>query len=860
MQRIRSSLFDTGPKAIVITGTPGVGKSRLLQEIWGTGDAAWHTEFVGGSRGLSQVPFGVMARLLRATEGIGDSTSLMAALHREVMARAGDRRVVLLVDDGHEIDEQSAGLIVQLTTHGAKAVIAARPGALPKGLGVIRDQTTTDSLRLDPLTKEETSDLAASLLGSVLDAELSARLWELTLGNPLYLVVLVREAFESGAIKSINGRWVLHRDPAPARLQDLLARRFEDLGSGERHVLEVLAVGRPMSASHLSSLARGRSIDQLVEEQLVTRHPSGGDEVLDMAHPLLADAVDATLSPSRRRKLRDEITGVVRSDPSLDGSMLIRAASWQLELGDELDTELVLAAALEAFQRTDFVLATELAHQVHQRLGDIESGLTLARSLTYMGRPGDALRILDELSPDSEEQYASLALTRAHTTSFGLGQPDRGAEILRVAGERLPGSIRWRLDAERAIYAAFAGNFGETFKAATDAIVNPNASAAGLLTAHVNLSLALAMTARLDEFQAIANRGRELSAGQEGSLPLAADQIGLAEASALTTAGLLAEAEKRCLVGMGNDSETNPMGHLWESWLGIVVGFQGRMNEAITYLASARRGFEIVDPFRLKPQSTGLWALHLLQTGQTDATLESEIGKARVEAAGETRLAVWIERAAAWLDYRIDRDAAYLRALENGTTAIERDHVAWGTWALHDVVRWGRPGVVADVMFDAVNSTSGASILEVMSDHARSLVGEDPLALMTVVDRFTEFGSHLLAAEAAAQAAELMTQRSDTLSAARADMIASLLTTRCTGARTPAMKRIRSDLTTRHREIATDAISGHTSRSISERRFISVRTVDNHLGRVYRHFGVSGRDELIHIFGRYTDDSQPTTE
>lgn len=51
-------------------------------------------------------------------------------------------------------------------------------------------------------------------------------------------------------------------------------------------------------------------------------------------------------------------------------------------------------------------------------------------------------------------------------------------------------------------------------------------------------------------------------------------------------------------------------------------------------------------------------------------------------------------------------------------------------------------------------------------------------------------------------------------------------------------------LTAREREIATLASSGITSRDIAQSLHLSVRTVDTHLGRIYRKLKVSGRVAL----------------
>jgi DNA-binding CsgD family transcriptional regulator len=57
-------------------------------------------------------------------------------------------------------------------------------------------------------------------------------------------------------------------------------------------------------------------------------------------------------------------------------------------------------------------------------------------------------------------------------------------------------------------------------------------------------------------------------------------------------------------------------------------------------------------------------------------------------------------------------------------------------------------------------------------------------------------------------------------------------------------------LTDREREIAVLAAAGQSSRTIAETLFLSVRTIDNHLGRIYDKLGVSNRAELASALDR----------
>ncbi|HMQ26429.1 MAG TPA: helix-turn-helix transcriptional regulator, partial [Acidimicrobiales bacterium] len=77
------------------------------------------------------------------------------------------------------------------------------------------------------------------------------------------------------------------------------------------------------------------------------------------------------------------------------------------------------------------------------------------------------------------------------------------------------------------------------------------------------------------------------------------------------------------------------------------------------------------------------------------------------------------------------------------------------------------------------------------------------------------------------------------------------LAARCAGVMTPGL--VHTDaivpLTKREREIALLGAEGLSSRQIAERLVVSIRTVDNHLARVYDKLGVSGRAELADALG-----------
>ena len=107
-------------------------------------------------------------------------------------------------------------------------------------------------------------------------------------------------------------------------------------------------------------------------------------------------------------------------------------------------------------------------------------------------------------------------------------------------------------------------------------------------------------------------------------------------------------------------------------------------------------------------------------------------------------------------------------------------------------------------------------------------------------------GAHLLAAEAAADAAVMWRGEGDRRRATGANQRAAALGARCEGAMTPALRAmdVRAELTPAERETALLAATGRSSKDIAADLVLSVRTVENRLQRVYEKLGVSSRAEL----------------
>jgi DNA-binding CsgD family transcriptional regulator len=113
-------------------------------------------------------------------------------------------------------------------------------------------------------------------------------------------------------------------------------------------------------------------------------------------------------------------------------------------------------------------------------------------------------------------------------------------------------------------------------------------------------------------------------------------------------------------------------------------------------------------------------------------------------------------------------------------------------------------------------------------------------------DDFEGLGAMLLAAEAAADAAQAFRRTGDQRAATAASRRASDLVALCEGAATPGLIQAHSivPLSRREREIALLAAEGLSSKDIADRLYLSVRTVNNHLQNIYSKLGVSSRVDM----------------
>jgi DNA-binding NarL/FixJ family response regulator len=168
--------------------------------------------------------------------------------------------------------------------------------------------------------------------------------------------------------------------------------------------------------------------------------------------------------------------------------------------------------------------------------------------------------------------------------------------------------------------------------------------------------------------------------------------------------------------------------------------------------------------------------------------------------------------------------------------------------AYHECVRFGGAAAVAGPLSRLVVATD-SGLVRAFAAHARAAAAEDGSALDEAAEAFESMGALVDAVDASTEAAAAHAVAGQSARRLASVQRAEAILRRCNGAAPPWIKVAPSaPLSGREVEVAELAARGLTSREIAEQLYVSVRTVDNHLYRIYAKLGVDARDDLAVIF------------
>jgi DNA-binding NarL/FixJ family response regulator len=837
------------PAGVMLAGAAGVGKTRLAREVLAVAEQRGAlTWWAVGTESARALPLGAFAATLGIVDP--DPAGLVRQASETLLAGAGRAGVVIGVDDAHLLDELSAVLVHQLVLRrAASVVLTLRTGErAPDAVTALWKDGHLPRLELAPLSPTETATLVESRLGGAVDSAAARRLWSITRGNALYLRQLVDGELESSRLHQVAGVWQWSGElTLSPGLGELVSARIGQLPEAQRHVVEVLAFGEPLSIPVLAELTDAFAVEQVEARGLIEVYADGRRLQARLAHPLFGEMQRAQIGTLHARRLCGRIAGALGATGGRRADDTLRRAMLMLDSDLPLDSVLLTDAARRATELGDLVLAVRVARAAVAAGGGFESRLLLGHALVWSGRGAEAdtegAALVALARTDTERAQA--AINRVLGLAWTLGRPTEAETVLdAIASTISDDAATLELAGIRSVLDAYLGRTVQAAHTAIGVLSHPRCSPVATQLASWGLA-------------ACGGLGRlERANGYLGRIEARAEsfEIGLHEAAVvvfywlrgLLLAGLLDRADQAARRYRERCQDTPGPGDVITSAMcAAVATSRGQVRTAARWYRQAIAALRGADP--------GGWSFVGLVSLTGVLGMAGDAASARRTYLKMTaaRHPIFVFRepdvrlAGAWVaaaEGSVGEAVALAR--QAAEVAASQHQPAVEVVALHTAVCFG-DRTLADRLAQLATQVDGPRA-PVAAAHAAALAADDGAALHAASVRLEQMGALLLAADAAAQAATVHTRQNRRGSAHTATTRAHRLAQACEGARTPALAAIAAPLplTPRESEIVTLAASGLSNREIAQRLVISVRTVENHLYHARTKLGATDRAEL----------------
>ncbi|MFI7541599.1 LuxR C-terminal-related transcriptional regulator [Actinoplanes sp. NPDC049599] len=842
LTRLTSVARGGSQRGLILSGSAGIGKSRLLHEAVADLPAErYAVHSASANIASSGLPFGGLAQILPTDPPAGLSPAgLLRWAVDGLHAESGDRPMVLAIDDAHLLDPPSAALAHLLVREGATLLGTLRTAEpVPPPISALWTEGLLSHVELAPLTDDESRELLTALVRGPVEAGSAQRLIRLGGGNPLLLRELVLAALGGGELVKTYGfwRWTGRLTLAPS-LADLVGARIGGLTPGVRDVLELVSFGEPVGLTLLMRGAAAADVEAAEERGLIRVVADERRRDVRLAHPLYGEVVRRRCPVTRSRRLLAGLADLVEDAGARRRDDLLRVALWRLDSGTAQDGALLLDAARQAFGRFDIGLARRLAAAARDAGAGWAAAELLATVLLFADSPEEALSVLDADPDDSARRLTA----RAAVEFFGLGRPE-AADTLAAAQLTDPAETA-RLRAFEAFIRLQLDELPAARRLAREVLDEPAAGVATRALARCVLAYLLAAGGDPDTSAELIAAVEADTAAWRRDTPTLQYALQMAEGTRVSVALDLPEIDRILAAEFAHLAQAGGFG-FGSGWVSLLQAqaslLRGQTGEA---LHAAEQACASLAPARVYDGSAHFARANVAAL-RGDSRLATE-SLATAEAAAGTAVSLyypWQEQARAWTLASRGEPAAAVRILERAAHRLRADGLyGHELLVLYDQVRLGQPQPAATRLADLARVVGGRAT-PLLIRHAQAAATEAAEELFAVAREFAVLGYQLFAAEAAAGAVRSFRAARDPRALAASTLMADVLA-RCGTLRTPALLLVQPALTVRERQVAELAAEGVRSREIADRLFLSPRTVENHLQRVYTKLGVNGRVEL----------------
>lgn len=398
----------------VVEGTPGTGKTAVLDDLAGQWEASGrHVVRARGSALEGDLPFGIVAQLFDIDPGQATDFAALHGVYRLAKSLAGTSGLLIAVDDAHWADAASLRWLAYLTLRIQRLPIAVVLTVGERCEDPSYGEITASCRRvvLGPLSADD----VAALISPTPAPEFVAACLDATGGNALAVTRLVEALEEDGVPPTAEAAWQVAQRGAEVS-GAIVAARLRRRPAAVVATAQCLAVLGPSPRPGVLAELTGLSPAELAEAV-------GTVELLGAARRAVLDAMPA----SARAALHLRAAQVLRTHGATDREV----ADHLLETSPGLEPwagEVLDRAAQEAVNRGDTSGAARLLWRALR-----EPVANPARALRMLGvaelvggLPGATARLREARQSDVDDAESAVAL------SYALHAEGEPAELVEV--------------------------------------------------------------------------------------------------------------------------------------------------------------------------------------------------------------------------------------------------------------------------------------------------------------------------------------------------------------------------------------------------------------------------------------------
>jgi class 3 adenylate cyclase len=350
--RLELSAARNGLRVTLVSGEPGIGKTRLAAELAKVAHAEGAVVLFGRCDEEGLVPYQPFAEALRTylaavpgaaalatgmerlagavpvvSAGDSDPAAERLALFEAALAfferLAAEQALVLVLDDLHWADGPTLALLRHLVRRGTGMPVLvvgtyrdtdlSRTHPLAASLAELRREHAIERLNLVGLDESEVALMLTAAAGHAPPAPFARALQRETEGNPFFIEEIVRHLIETGTIVQRDGQWTSDRSiedmGIPEGVREAVGRRLAQLPETANRALTAAAVlGRRFEFGVLAEMAGDDedslldALDAALQAQLVVDATEHGRPAYAFRHALVRETLYEELSLPRRQR------------------------------------------------------------------------------------------------------------------------------------------------------------------------------------------------------------------------------------------------------------------------------------------------------------------------------------------------------------------------------------------------------------------------------------------------------------------------------------------------------------------------------------------------------------------------------